>query len=55
MENCIDTFHVGVKALIFNPNGKLLLLERDHPLKQLYWDLPGGRLQKGESLIDTAR
>src|ERR1700733_5572754 len=54
MEVCkIDAFHVGVKALIFNEEGKVLLLERDHPIKKLYWDIPGGRLQKGESLMDT--
>lgn len=51
--NKIDSFHVGVKALIFNVEGQVLLLERDHPIKKIYWDLPGGRLQKGESLIDT--
>ncbi|MBA3958127.1 MAG: NUDIX hydrolase [Parachlamydiaceae bacterium] len=48
-----DSFHVGVKALIFDAEGRVLLLERDHPIKKLYWDLPGGRLQKGESLMDT--
>lgn len=45
----LDSFHLGVKALIFNPQGKMLVLERDHPLKKLYWDIPGGRLQKGET------
>lgn len=48
-----DFFHVGVKALIFNTEGEVLLLERDHPIKKMYWDIPGGRLQKGESLMDT--
>ena len=46
-----DTFHLGVKALIFEAEGKILLLERNHPVKNLYWDIPGGRLQKGDSLI----
>lgn len=49
----IDCFHIGVKALIVNKDGKVLLLERDHPSKKIYWDIPGGRLQKGESLIAT--
>lgn len=31
----------------------MLLLERDHPIKKLYWDIPGGRLQKGESPLAT--
>jgi 8-oxo-dGTP diphosphatase len=48
-----DCFHLGVKALILNQESKLLLLERDHPRKGIYWDIPGGRLQKRESLIDT--
>jgi 8-oxo-dGTP diphosphatase len=43
-----DSFHLGVKALIRNPNKEILLLE-----KSAYWDLPGGRLQKGESLLDA--
>lgn len=49
----IDSFYVGVKALIFNEEGRVLLLERDHPIKKIYWDIPGGRLHKGESLMDT--
>jgi 8-oxo-dGTP pyrophosphatase MutT (NUDIX family) len=54
MESCnIDSFHIGVKALIFNREGGVLLLERDHPIKKLYWDIPGGRLHKGESLMET--
>lgn len=54
MKSCkIDSFHVGVKALIFNAEGEVLLLERNHPIKKIYWDIPGGRLQKGESLMDT--
>jgi 8-oxo-dGTP pyrophosphatase MutT (NUDIX family) len=48
-----DSFHLGVKALILNAEHKVLLLERHHPIKGIYWDLPGGRLQKGESQIDT--
>lgn len=48
-----DCFHLGVKALIFNEQNKMLLLERHPPSKKMYWDIPGGRLQKGESLIET--
>lgn len=43
-----DCFHLGVKALIRNKEKKLLILERDLRSKRI-WDLPGGRLQKGES------
>ena len=31
----------------------MLLLERHHPSKKMYWDIPGGRVEKGESLIET--
>ena len=50
-----DTFHLGVKALIRNPNKEILLLERESKFKKNYWDLPGGRLQKGESLLQTLK
>ena len=46
-----DCFHLGVKALIRNTNKRILLLKRNHKLEKTYWDLPGGRLQKGESLM----
>lgn len=48
-----DCFHLGVKALIFNEKNKMLLLERHHPSKKMYWDIPGGRLLKGESQMET--
>jgi 8-oxo-dGTP pyrophosphatase MutT (NUDIX family) len=44
---------MGVKALIFDRENKVLLLERNHPVKRMYWDLPGGRLQKNESVINA--
>lgn len=48
-----DCFHLGVKVLILNPEQKVLLLERNHPIKGIYWDILGGRLQRGESQMDT--
>lgn len=48
-----DCFHLGVKALILNTDQQILLLKRNHPVKGMYWDIPGGRLQKGESQMDT--
>jgi len=50
-----DCFHLGVKALIRNNEGKLLLLQRDHPSQNKYWDIPGGRLQKGKTILATLR
>ena len=45
-----DSFHLGVKALIFNSEDKVLLLQA-----KTYWDIPGGRIQKGESLEEALR
>ncbi len=49
-----DTFYLGAKALIHNSEGKILLLQRDpNRLKKTRgacWDLPGGRVQKNESV-----
>ncbi len=52
-----DVFHLGIKALIRNQKGEVLLMQVN--LAKLggerkdYWDLPGGRVQKGESVEDT--
>ena len=54
-----DTFHLGVKALIRNKHGKVLVLHTN--MVKLpkgvtdHWDLPGGRLQKGQDLEETLR
>lgn len=48
-----DCFHLGVKALICNNEHKFLLLEKKIIPKGTYWDMPGGRLQKGETLLET--
>ena len=50
-------FHVGVKALIQNTEGQVLLLKADvstHKKNvEVYWDIPGGRIQKGSSVLQT--
>jgi len=55
-----DTFHLGVKALLRDPEGKILLLGlSDLPpgldAREAYWDLPGGRVQRGEGLESALR
>ncbi len=48
-----DIFYLGVKALIVNLGGKLLVLQKNPKrLNQIEarWDIPGGRMQKNESL-----
>jgi hypothetical protein len=47
-----DFFHLGIKALIKNADGKILLLKvNTAKLKDFhgepYWDIPGGRVQNG--------
>lgn len=54
-----DIFHLGIKALIKNKEGKVLVLQAN--LKDFnrgtsiveHWDLPGGRLQKGDNVKQT--
>lgn len=48
-----DCFHLGVKVLLCNNERKILLLEKQHRIKGVYWDLPGGRLHKGETVMET--
>ncbi len=52
-----DCFHLGVKTLIQNNHGKLLLLQLD-PKKfknESKWDIPGGRIKKNESVENTLK
>jgi 8-oxo-dGTP diphosphatase len=54
-----DIFHLGIKALIRNDQGKILLLQVN-PAKLKadrgkYWDLPGGRVQEEQSISDTLK
>ena len=55
-----DCFHLGIKALIRNKGGKLLLLRVN--AKELWsyagkphWDLPGGRIHKGGTVEETLK
>lgn len=44
-------FQVSVKGLHFNENGELLMVQEDTKK----WELPGGRIQEGESFIDCLK
>lgn len=54
-----DTFHLGIKALIRNSEGKILLLQVNPAQlrneNRSYWDLPGGRVQKSRTVLDTLK
>jgi mutator protein MutT len=50
-------FYIGVKALIENEKGEILLMEEetsDHSTPtDPYWDFPGGRIDVGEKVDDA--
>lgn len=53
-------FYIGVKALIESRQGELLLFKADvsrhRKNKEPYWDIPGGRIDEGETVVlDTLR
>ena len=55
-----DCFHLGVKAIIRNSSNKILLLKVSTAnLKSYkgepYWDIPGGRIQRGSSIDETLK
>lgn len=53
-----ELYHLGIKGLIRDRKGKILLLKVNPAKlhgKADYWDLPGGRVQKGDSIEETFR
>lgn len=55
-----DFFHLGIKALIRNSEGKILLLKvNPKEIKahkgEPYWDIPGGRIHKGSTVEETLK
>lgn len=52
-------FHVGVKGLVRNSDGKFLLLHvrpgKLRPGDKDYWDIPGGRIQGTDNAETTLR
>lgn len=45
-------FQIGIKALIRNDSGEILLLEETFDGTS-YWDIPGGRIDEDEEVLDT--
>lgn len=56
-----DSYHLGIKALVTNKSGNILLLKvnpaelKGSNRNNDYWDLPGGRVHKGVSVEETLR
>jgi 8-oxo-dGTP diphosphatase len=55
-----DVFHLGIKALVIDPEDNILLLRVNLGELQgykgtAYWDIPGGRIHRGDGIIDTLR
>ena len=48
-------FQVGVKALVTNKNGKVLLLKAAKGFHDAHWDLPGGRIEDNQTPEDALR
>lgn len=42
-------WQVGIKGLVFNDEGKLLLIQEPNGM----WELPGGRIEHGETFAGT--
>lgn len=53
----VQLFHVGIKALVKNDEGKYLLLqvnpEKLSGDQSAYWDIPGGRIEEGHTVGET--
>ncbi len=52
-------FQIGIKALITNAKGEILLLKAGEEelryVKKPFWDLPGGRIQPGATIEETLK
>lgn len=46
-------FHIGIKALVINGDGEILMLKEAFPDGGMQWDIPGGRMDPGEMFLET--
>lgn len=52
----VQTFQVGIKALIRNDKGQILMVHiPEWSGNAEHWDLPGGRIDEGEKFLDTLK
>lgn len=50
----IQTFYVGVKGVIVK-DSKALILKSSRPDRPTFWDIPGGRINDTETILQTLR
>src|SRR3990167_5327753 len=49
-----QVYHLGVKALIQNASGDILLLKgNSEAFTDAHWDIPGGRVLEGQTIEET--
>lgn len=48
-KNIADLFWLGVKIILKNSENKILLLKMQNRKKEIFWELPGGRVDVGET------
>ena len=48
-------FYVGVKAMITNAAGQMLVMKTGEGPNEVHWDIPGGRMEEQEAPLDTLR
>lgn len=46
---------IGVGGVVFDAQGRVLLVRRRHPPHANLWHIPGGRLEAGETLAECCR
>lgn len=46
-------FHIGIKALVVNDMGEILMLKEVFSDGEMQWDVPGGRMEPGETFQET--
>lgn len=51
----MKTAAIGVSAIVFDDDGRVLLIQRNLPPAAGYWHVPGGKLEPGESMVEGVR
>jgi len=51
----VENAVIGVSAIIFDQDERVLLIQRGKPPASGFWHVPGGKLEAGESLVEGVR